>query len=301
MTQFGIDISKWQNGFDFDKAKKEGVEFIILRGAYTTSKDVCFDKFYEACKDRNIPVGVYLYSMARNVAEAKNEANKLINNVLKGKTFEYPIYMDVEDKALKALGKDKLTDVIIAFCETLEKAGYYVGIYSTAYFLKTYTHEEKLEKYDKWIAQWTKKCTYGKDYGMWQFGGETNEVRTNKVAGVVCDQDYCYKDYPSIIKKAGLNGFTKLKSVSVVAREVIQGKWGVGNDRINKLTEAGYNYKEVQAKVNAMLTTKSNTVIAKEVIQGKWGSGEERKKKLTEAGYEYSAIQKLVNEMMKNT
>ena len=50
MQKLGIDVSKWQKGFDFDRAKKEGVEFAILRGAYSTSKDSCFDEFYKACK-----------------------------------------------------------------------------------------------------------------------------------------------------------------------------------------------------------------------------------------------------------
>lgn len=207
MKKFGIDISAWQKGFNFDKAKAEGVEFAILRGAYHKSKDTCFEDFYAACKKRSIPVGVYLYSMATTVAEAKEEANLLIANVLKGKQFEYPIYMDVEDKTQRDLGKDRLTEIMVAFLETLENAGYYVGIYSTANFLKSYTHESKLAAYDKWIAQWSKNCTYTGDYGMWQYGGETNLIRSNKVAGVVCDQDYALMDYPAIIKKAGLNGF----------------------------------------------------------------------------------------------
>lgn len=208
MQKFGIDISVWQKGFDFDKAKAEGVEFAILRGAYHLSKDKCFEDFYAACKARNIPVGVYLYSMAKTVAEAKEEAEYLIANVLKGKQFEYPIYMDVEDKVQRALGKTLLTEIIVEFCDTLQAAGYYVGIYSTASFLGSYTHEEKLSAYDKWIAQWAKKCSYKGDYGLWQFGGETNLLRTKKVAGVVCDQDYAIKDYPAIIKGLGLNGFT---------------------------------------------------------------------------------------------
>lgn len=217
MKTFGIDISKWQRGFDFDKAKAEGVKFVILRGAYSTGKDTCFEDFYKACKSKGIPVGVYHYSMAKSVSEAKAEANFLIDNVVKGKQFEYPIYMDVEDPTLQKLGKTLLTDIIVAFCDTLEKAGYYAGIYSTAYFLKTYTNESKLTKYDKWIAQWSKECTYPGNYGMWQYGGETNVIRTNKVAGVTCDQDYAYRDYPTIIKDKGLNGYTKAKPVDKTA------------------------------------------------------------------------------------
>lgn len=257
MQKFGIDISKWQKGIDLEKAKKEGVEFVILRGAYSTSKDTCFETFYKQCNEKGLPVGVYHYSTAKTVAEAKKEAAAMLG-ILKGKQFEYPIYLDVEDNCQKSLGKDKLTKIIQAYCETLEKAGYYVGIYSTYAFLESYTNIGELNQYDKWIAQWATKCTSNAPYGMWQFGGETNKLRSNKVAGVVCDQDYAYNDYPSIIRKAGLNGFNKsysnnTKTVEQLAREVIQGKWGTGVNRKNRLEKAGYDYKAVQKKVNELL------------------------------------------------
>lgn len=46
------------------------------------------------------------------------------------------------------------------------------------------------------------------------------------------------------------------KSVSVIAKEVIDGKWGVGGDRANRLQRAGYSYKEVQDEVNRQLREK---------------------------------------------
>ena len=312
MQKFGIDISTWQKGFNFDKAKAEGVEFVILRGAYSTSKDKQFDTFYNQCKEKGLPVGVYHYSIAKTVAAAKKEADAMLK-ILAGKQFEYPIYLDVEDKVQAALGKDTLTAIIETWCDTLQKAGYYVGIYSTYYFLRDNTHMERLAKYDKWIAQWHTRCTSSIPYGMWQFGGETNKIRTNKVAGVVCDQDYCYVDYPSIIKNSGFNGFKKpqgtntqpaptkpLKSVLDVAREVLDGKWGNGEDRKERLTDAGYNYNEVQSKVNEICNNKGKTVdeLAREVIQGKWGTGANRKQRLTQAGYDYNAVQKRVNQLM---
>lgn len=263
---FGIDVSFWQGDFNFKKAMDEGVKFAILRGAYSTSKDKKFEQYYSACKGLNLPVGVYHYSIATSVSEARAEANFLINNVLKGKQFEYPIYMDVEDKVQLNLGKDLLTDIVIAFCDTVEKAGYYVGLYSSKFFLSAYLHENKLTRFDKWIAQWTDTCTYKGQYGIWQFGGNTNLIRTNKVAGVTCDQDYAYKDYPTIIKQKGLNGFNSIapepvkKSVDEIAKEVIQGKWGVGEDRKNRLTSAGYSYSEVQARVNELMKPKTYTV-----------------------------------------
>lgn len=306
MQKLGIDISKWQKGFNFVKAKAEGIEFVILRGAYSTSKDTCFDDFYKQCKAKGLPVGAYHYSMARNTAEAKKEAEKMLG-ILKGKQFEYPIYLDVEDKTQASLGKETLTAIIQAYCSTLEQAGYYVGIYSTYAFLKSYTYIDKLDKYDKWIAQWSKKCTSQKPFGMWQFGGETNAIRTNKIAGVTCDQDYCYKDYPSIIKSSGLNGFNKAdaptptptKTVEEIAREVIDGKWGNGAERKRKLMQAGYDYNVIQSKVNELLKNKKTVdELAREVIAGKWGTGINRKNRLTQAGYDYTAVQKRVNELM---
>ena len=90
-------------------------------------------------------------------------------------------------------------------------------------------------------------------------------------------------------------------SIDTIAREVIAGKWGNGDTRKKLLTEAGYNYDTVQAKVNSLFSgteLKSNGEIAREVIAGKWGNGDTRKQKLTVAGYDYSAIQKLVNQML---
>ena len=95
------------------------------------------------------------------------------------------------------------------------------------------------------------------------------------------------------------------KYVTAVAKEVLAGKWGNGKERKEKLAQAGYDYNEVQAKVNELVKgetsapkKKSNDEVAREVIQGKWGNGAERKQKLTDAGYDYSAIQKIVNKLL---
>ena len=93
------------------------------------------------------------------------------------------------------------------------------------------------------------------------------------------------------------------KTITQVAREVLNGKWGNGAERKKRLTDAGYDYNAVQKEVNRLYNsskaTKSNEAIAKEVIQGKWGSGAARKQKLTDAGYDYNTIQALVNKMLK--
>lgn len=79
---------------------------------------------------------------------------------------------------------------------------------------------------------------------------------------------------------------------------MLQGKWGNGTDRKNKLTSAGYNYDAVQSVVNKLVSKKSVDQIAREVIQGKWGNGEVRKQRLKEADYDYNIVQQKVNELL---
>lgn len=108
---------------------------------------------------------------------------------------------------------------------------------------------------------------------------------------------------PKYEAEAAGNTTATTKSVTEVAKEVVAGKWGNGEDRKSRLVAAGYNYTEVQNQVNAILkgttATKSVTEVAKEVIAGKWGNGTERKNRLTAAGYDYNAVQNKVNELLK--
>ena len=89
-----------------------------------------------------------------------------------------------------------------------------------------------------------------------------------------------------------------------IVRQVIRGEWGVGQDRIKQLTDAGYNAERIQEKVNLALQgsqindTKTTDALAYEVIQGDWGNGEERKERLEAAGYDYDAVQQRVNELL---
>lgn len=207
MRKFGIDISVWNKNMNISKAKAEGVEFVIIRGAYGNKKDTAYENNYNKCKSLGLPVGVYWWTRAVNEAQASEEAIALINNCLKGKQFEYPIYIDVEDKLLANLGKSKVDAIITSALITLEKNGYYAGFYMNKDWYNNKCNGANLAKrFASWIAQWTSQ---NQTYPMWQFGGETNKIRSNIVAGEVCDQDYCHVDYPSEIKKAGLNGFSK--------------------------------------------------------------------------------------------
>ena len=93
------------------------------------------------------------------------------------------------------------------------------------------------------------------------------------------------------------------KSIDEVANAVIRGEYGNGRDRRESLEKEGYDYNQVQARVNELIAGKTNTKsvdeLAKEVIAGKWGNGTDRKNRLTTAGYDYNAVQKRVNELLK--
>ena len=106
-----------------------------------------------------------------------------------------------------------------------------------------------------------------------------------------------------IVKKAKLTKKPQKKSPEEIANEVISGKWGNGEERRKRLTEAGYDYSEIQRIVNSIASKpeaqKSTLEIAKEVIKGLWGNGQDRKNRLTKAGYNYKEIQNKVNELLR--
>lgn len=207
MKVFGIDISKWQAGYPYDAANSEGVKFAILRAGYAQVKDSSFETHYANAKRLGWGVGAYWYMYATSVTAAKAEAKAFINAIA-GKQFEYPVYLDIEDASIRGLGKSKLDSMVTAFCDTMEAAGYYCGVYTNVdWYNNVISGKELNKKYDWWIAKWSTSEPSGINYGLWQFGGGTNYIRSNKVAGVVTDQNYAVKDYPSIIKEGGYNGF----------------------------------------------------------------------------------------------
>ncbi len=209
--QFGVDLSRFQQGISFNALTDAGVEFAILRGAYHLTKDSEFENFYAQAKARNLPVGVYLYTIATTPQEAREEANFLIGNVLRGKQFELPVYIDIEDERYYSRPKASNSAVVKAFCDTLEANDYFAGVYASTYFFATYLDDSQLKAYTHWVAQWSTKLTYPdmSVVGIWQFGGSTNRLRSPVIAGFNVDQNYMYKDFSSIIKSYGLNGFER--------------------------------------------------------------------------------------------
>lgn len=208
----GIDVSKWQGNIDWQKVKKAGIEFAILRASYgdgtsrfkNNGRDEQFERNYQEAKKVGIPVGAYHYCYARNIEEAKEEAEFFLS-VIKGKQFEYPVILDLEDKNQDGINRAALTDMAIAFLDILEKNGYYAMLYSNKHWLENKLDYNRLKRFDIWLAQWAKEPTWKGNYGIWQY---TSDGSVSGIQGRV-DMNISYLDYPTIIKNAGLNGFGK--------------------------------------------------------------------------------------------
>lgn len=206
MKKLGIDISKHQGDINL-AALKDKVEFVIIRAGYSNSIDPKFERNYNLCKELGIPVGTYWYSYALNADAAKKEANTFLN-VLKGKQFEYPVYLDMEDadgwKKKHGYNFDNSKAISEAFCSIVEGAGYYTGIYASKSWFDTYL--KGLDRYNKWIAHWSNVSYEDKSgVGMHQY---TSKLKLNGYSGNL-DGDYAHTDFPTIIKNSGLNGYGK--------------------------------------------------------------------------------------------
>ncbi len=212
----GIDVSYHNGIIDWDKVKADGIEFAILRCGYGRKSvrqiDKQFEQNYRECKRVGMPVGVYHYSYAKNAADARLEADFMLE-LIADKQFEYPVIFDIEDEGQEAFSRDILTEITVAFCEKIEQAGYYVSIYSNADWFTNKLDLTRLAQYDKWLAHWVRTPKWGSEFGgLWQYtdNGKVDGIET------AVDMNISYRDYPMIIKKAELNGYDSKYSVSAV-------------------------------------------------------------------------------------
>lgn len=218
MLKKGIDISEYNGDIDMKKVKESGVDFIILRLGYGKNKSQIDKKFhenYKKAKEVGIPIGVYLYSYACNCQDAIKEANLVIEEI-RDLEIEYPIFLDMEDadsyKLKNFVTNQMCIDICETFCKKIEEAGYYVGIYANLNWLTTRISSNKLDRFDKWVAQWSSRCDYKKEYGIWQYSSK------GKISGINgnVDLNYSLKDYEKIIRSAGLNHLIKKNITYVV-------------------------------------------------------------------------------------
>ena len=215
-----IDVSEYQPNIDYEKVKAAGIGGAILRCGYTgwgsshcLNADKCFEKHYAGFQAAGVPVGAYYYSTADTVDFAKKEA-EFVQSLLKGKRFELPIYYDLENNERQGkLSKALLTEIADTFCSAMEDAGYFVGVYAnTSWFTGKLDHAALSAKYTIWLADYrgsNANKTLKRD--IWQYSSTGN---VDGINGNV-DQNECYRDFPSIIQTAGLNGYQTVKPPAV--------------------------------------------------------------------------------------
>lgn len=221
MAELCIDVSTHNGNIDFKKVRAAGIDSCIIRCGFTgygstqsLNKDDKFEINYKNAKEAGLNVGAYYYAVATSEENAEREA-AFVLSLLKGKQFELPVYYDVEDshdteaigvhpQNMQNLGKAALTKVVDRFCSIVEGAGYFTGMYTSTWWCDQLLDMSVLQRYTLWLAQWSDEVTYSGSYDVWQY---TNLGKVDGIVGYV-DMNYIYRDFPTLIKQLGLNGFT---------------------------------------------------------------------------------------------
>lgn len=234
----GIDTSKWNHEFgasledpkslDWEALKAAGIDFVILKAGSTLGKDPAFELDYRDAKAAGLEVGAYFYAYSTTVEETLADAEMLLS-WLEGKQFDLPIYFDMEETSMMALGGELLTELCVTFVERLQEAGYYAALYTNTEWLYNLLDTEWIKtNLDVWYARYTvsppaeqggftpedsdfpwkdgtayKPGEIDKRYGLWQYtdSGMVEGFRYK------FDFNYAFKDYKPIMVQWGLNGY----------------------------------------------------------------------------------------------
>lgn len=239
---YGVDLSKWNAVSDF-KALAENVEFALLRVAASTSKDISFDHFVTNLRNRDVPIiGVYLFSYALTNADAASEAEHAVKYVKAAGLDDVIIFFDYEYDSLnyaKKHGvvptKKMVTELTETFCNRVRVLGYTPGVYCNVDFKNNWYEKGFLDKYPIWLADWRKDQVHT-DVLIHQYSS------TGKVPGIVGPVDLNHY-YPDNVKME----VDESDPITMIAREVIDGKWGNGLVRKQRLLSA------IQNRVNELL------------------------------------------------
>lgn len=263
--KYGIDVSRWQKGFDLKKAWNEGFSYVIIKagGADTSSKtpykDSQFDAFYTQARAGAWKIGAYFFGNAFSKADAIKEANAFIS-YLQGKAITH-VYYDVEGAMLNQ-GFTHLTEIIQTFCQTMINAGYACGIYTSESHFNSRFNDNAVAIYPHWVARYSSKPPKLNSIApieIWQYGGSYNAIRDPKIAGTTVDQDQInieWTDQVELPKQEVIVPVETEKTVDQLANEVLAGLYGNG---IQRKINLGSRYAEVQKRVDEIVAQRKET------------------------------------------
>lgn len=188
---YGIDVSRYQGDIDWEKVAASGVKFALLRAGSQNSGgpyiDPYFEQNYAGAKAAGIAVGAYIYTYAETEAEQNDEILTILP-ALEGKTFEYPVFVDVEDKSLTGIGKAALTQLVKRYMDIIDQKGFVPGWYSYTNYINSYLCPEVLADYPLWVADYRSSLGYTGDYHIWQY---TSKGTVPGISGAVdLNRDY---------------------------------------------------------------------------------------------------------------
>lgn len=312
----GIDVSAWQSDIDFKKVKKSGYEFVIIKAGgndaafYTDSR---FESNYTKAKKAGLKIGAYYFVNRDFSSKNAQKLAEVFYNIVKNKTFDFPLFIDVETTPTSA--KATVTTGVNIFCNYLRKKGYKSGVYASAVsgFVERIDVKYLNPCVYKWVASYSyKPSAVGSEYCLWQ---KSSTGRVNGINGNV-DINECYVDFKSA-KTTPANKALTIDDIhnkyyeiyKRYASDVISGKYGNGTERKNKLVSLNIDYNYCQSVVNEIINKSPKTAktiaktkynkIANDIISGKYENGEKRFINLKNANYDYTYAQMLVNNIMK--
>lgn len=212
----GIDVSRWQGDIDFARVKRSGIDFVMIKAGGSDGlryTDSYFARNYEAAIRADLHVGAYYYmgKTSVNLYVGLEDARHFAS-IIGDRVFDMPIALDVE--AQPANMRNMVTEAVIYAADKLEGMHYYVSVYGSRVgtFIDRVV-DDRLGHLDHWVADYRDyTCNNPHAYirnhaGIWQY---SDRAHVDGIIGNV-DVDVAYKDYPSIIKNAGLNHFVKPK------------------------------------------------------------------------------------------
>ena len=180
----GIDVSQYQKNIDWQKVKADGIKYAIIRVGYrgstqgTLNEDPYFRQNIQGALAAGIEVGVYIFSQATTKKEAVEEANYLLERI-KDYNITFPVVLDYEFTSGSGrleeakLSKEKATNVCLAFCETVQAAGYTPMVYANPDMLNNHLNPENIsDKYLIWLANYTTATSYTGKYDYWQYSSD---------------------------------------------------------------------------------------------------------------------------------
>lgn len=183
----GIDVSEANGNIDFNKVKESGIDFVIIRVGWIGNKenhtlDKYFNQNYEKAKNAGLKIGFYVYNYSKSTEAIKCGVNWVLNNI-KGKTFDYPVFIDMEDSSL--LVCKNLNLLCVEFCNIINSKGFKSGIYANLDWFKNKLNINELLNYKIWLAEWNGKENHTANFkvDMWQYSSK------GKIEGIVGNVD----------------------------------------------------------------------------------------------------------------